>query len=68
MKAKQFLKVQLAYVLVYPMFFIIYSLLFERLNITTGNTLLDVGVLMALTGVSGYLTSFYAIFRRVRKR
>jgi hypothetical protein len=67
MKPKQFLKVQLTYVIVYPLFFIAYTIFFNKFNITTGNTLLDVGVLMALTGISGYLVSFYAHFRRFRR-
>jgi hypothetical protein len=68
-KQKQFLKIQLSYVLIYPILFIVYSLLFNSLKLTTGNILLDVGVLMALTGVSGYLLAFYLhIGYKVRRR
>ena len=69
MKSKQFLKIQLSYVLIYPILFIVYSLLFNSFKLTTGNILLDVGILMALTGVSGYLLAFYLhTGYRIRRR
>jgi hypothetical protein len=66
MKSKQFLKIQLSYVLIYPILFIVYSLLFNSLKLTTGNVLLDVGILTGLTGVSGYLLAFYLHQGRIR--
>jgi len=61
MKRKAFLKMQLAYVLIYPILFIVYTLLLSSLKLSTGNTLLDVAVLMALSGVSGYLLAYYML-------
>jgi hypothetical protein len=61
MKSKTFLKMQLSYVLLYPILFIIFTLLLSSLKVSTGNTLLDVAVLMALSGVSGYLIAYYIL-------
>jgi hypothetical protein len=61
MKRKTFLKMQLSYVLLYPILFIIFTLLLSSLKVSTGNTLLDVAVLMALSGVSGYLIAYYIL-------
>ena len=61
MKRKAFLKMQLSYVLLYPILFIVYTLLLSSLKLSTGNTLLDVAVLMALSGVSGYLIAYYML-------
>jgi len=59
MKRKTFLKMQLSYVLLYPVLFIIFTLLLSSLKWSTGNTLLDVAVLMALSGVAGYLIAYH---------
>ena len=61
MKRKAFLKMQLSYVLLYPILFIAFTLLLSSLKLSTGNTLLDVAVLMALSGVSGYLIAYYML-------
>jgi len=61
MKSKTFLKMQLSYVLLYPVLFIIFTLLLSSLKVSTGNTLLDVAALMALSGVSGYLIAYYIL-------
>jgi hypothetical protein len=61
MKRKAFLKMQLSYVLLYPVLFIVFTLLLSSLRLSTGNTLLDVAVLMALSGVSGYLIAYYML-------
>jgi len=61
MKRKTFLKMQLSYVLLYPVLFIIFTLLLSSLKWSTGNTLLDVAALMALSGVSGYLIAYYIL-------
>jgi len=61
MKDKKFLRIQLSYVLLYPVLFIIFTLLLSSLKWSTGNTLLDVAVLMALSGVSGYLIAYYIL-------
>jgi len=61
MKRKAFLKMQLSYVLLYPILFIVFTLLLSSLKLSTGNTLLDVAVLMALSGVSGYLIAYYML-------
>ena len=61
MKDKKFLRMQLSYVLLYPVLFIVFTLLLSSLRLSTGNTLLDVAVLMALSGVSGYLIVYYML-------
>jgi hypothetical protein len=61
MKDKKFLRMQLSYVLLYPVLFIVFTLLLSSLRLSTGNTLLDVAVLMALSGVSGYLIAYYML-------
>jgi hypothetical protein len=55
MKNKSFL----IYILTYPIIFVFFTVAFEKFKFSSGSTLLDVAILMLLTGVTGYIFSYY---------
>jgi hypothetical protein len=58
MNKHDLLRIELFYVILYPAVFILWTLAFQHWHITTGDTLLDVAVLMLLTGVLSFLIAW----------
>jgi len=49
----------LIYILIYPIIFMLFSVAFEKFHFSSGSTLLDVAIVMFLTGITGYIFSHY---------
>jgi len=59
MSTKRFFRTQLSYVIMYPIFWLIFTLIFEALKLSTGNILVDVAIITAFTGCVDFLFVFY---------
>jgi hypothetical protein len=55
---KDLKKINFIHALVYPIIFIIISIVFVTFHITTGNGILDIAIIMLITGILDVFTTF----------